>query len=71
MRWVCKNVLYPNFRLIQRENAVLSEHVGLEQADAAFKRAIALVVVRPNGIESNRELERSQRQRTSNGPSLS
>lgn len=44
---------------------------GLEQADTAFKRAIALIVVRLNGIEVNRELERSQRQRTSNGPSLS
>jgi len=33
---------------------------GLEQASTAFKRAIALVVVRLDGIEANRELERSQ-----------
>ena len=55
---------------------------GLEHAGAEFKRAAAPVVVRLNGIEARREqvraaqhqkaleLERSQRQRTYNGPSL-
>ncbi|ECB3955401.1 nuclease [Salmonella enterica subsp. enterica serovar Newport] len=50
---------------------------GLEQAGAEFERAAAPVVVRLNGIEAHREkaraaqhLERSQRQRTYNGPSL-
>lgn len=55
---------------------------GLEQAGAEFERAAAPVVVRLNGIEAHREqeraaqrqktlaLERSQRQRTHDGPSL-
>jgi len=55
---------------------------GLEQAGAEFERAAAPVVVRLNGIEAHREqvraaqhqkaleLERSQRQRTYDGPSL-
>ncbi|EDI1714615.1 nuclease, partial [Salmonella enterica] len=55
---------------------------GLEQAGAEFERAAAPVVARLNGIEAHREqeraaqhrkaleLERSQRQRTYNGPSL-
>lgn len=55
---------------------------GFEQAGAEFERAAAPVVVRLNGIEAHREqaraaqhqkaleLERSQRQRTYNGPSL-
>ena len=55
---------------------------GLEQAGAEFERAAAPVVARLNGIEAHREqvravqhqksleLERSQRQRTYDGPSL-
>ncbi|WP_458457178.1 plasmid mobilization relaxase MbeA [Serratia marcescens] len=55
---------------------------GLEHAGAEFKRAASPVVVRLNGIEARREqvraaqhqkaleLERSQRQRTYDGPSL-
>ena len=55
---------------------------GLEQAGAEFERAAAPVVVTLNGIEAHREqeraaqhqktlaLERSQRQRTYDGPSL-
>ena len=55
---------------------------GLEQAGAEFERAAAPVVTRLNGIEALREqaraaqhqktleLERSQRQRTYDGPSL-
>ena len=55
---------------------------GLEQAGAEFERAAAPVVARLNGIEAHREqvrtaqhqksleLERAQRQRTHNGPSL-
>ncbi|WP_427004084.1 plasmid mobilization relaxase MbeA [Pantoea eucrina] len=55
---------------------------GLEQAGAEFERAAAPVVERLNGIETHREqvraaqhqkeleLERSQRQRTYDGPSL-
>ncbi len=69
--------------LMQRENAALSRaRHGLEQARAEFERAAAPVVVRMNGIEAHREqelsaqhqkaleLERSQRQRTYDGPSL-
>ncbi len=71
------------FGLMQRENAALSEaRHGLEQAGAEFERAAAPVVTRLNVIEAHREqeraaqhqkaleLERSQRQRTYNGPSL-
>ena len=55
---------------------------GLEQAGTEFERAAAPVVVKLNGIEAHREqarasqhqkapeLERSQRQRTYDGPSL-
>jgi len=55
---------------------------GLEQAGAEFERSAAPVVARLNSIEAHREqeraaqhqkaleLERSQRQRTYNGPSL-
>ncbi|WP_444546743.1 plasmid mobilization relaxase MbeA [Enterobacter kobei] len=55
---------------------------GLEQAGAEFERSAAPVVARLNGIEAHREqqraaqhqkaleLERSQRQRTYDGPSL-
>ncbi|CAX53401.1 plasmid mobilization relaxase MbeA [Erwinia pyrifoliae] len=55
---------------------------GFEQAGAEFERAAAPVVVKLNGIEAHRqqeraiqqqkelELERSQRQRTYDGPSL-
>ena len=55
---------------------------GLEQAGAEFERAAAPVVARLNSIETHREqqratqrqkaleLERSQRQRTYDGPSL-
>jgi len=55
---------------------------GLEQAGAEFERAAAPVVVKLNGIEAHREqervtqhqkaleIERSQRQRTYDGPSL-
>ncbi|EEL8833465.1 nuclease, partial [Salmonella enterica] len=54
----------------------------LEQAGAEFERSAAPVVARLNGIEAHREqqraaqhqkaleLERSQRQRTYDGPSL-
>lgn len=54
--------------------------IGLEQAGAEFERAVAPVVERLNRIEAYRQqecaaqhqeaLERSQRQRTYNGPSL-
>ena len=43
---------------------------GLEQAGAEFERSAAPVVARLNGIEAHLELERSQRQRTYDGPSL-